>query len=45
MVHECYVVVLQVSKDLKFEVLRGLTNSLLAAKKPDEVFSYSCELK
>ncbi|XP_027344735.1 uncharacterized protein LOC113857162 isoform X2 [Abrus precatorius] len=26
----------QVLKDIKFEVLRGLTNSLLAAKKPDE---------
>ncbi|XP_061361355.1 uncharacterized protein LOC133305223 [Gastrolobium bilobum] len=25
-----------VSEDIKFEVLRGLTNSLLAAKKPDE---------
>lgn len=26
----------KVSEDIKFEVLRGLTNSLLAAKKPDE---------
>ncbi|CAJ2668045.1 unnamed protein product [Trifolium pratense] len=25
-----------VSEDIKFDVLRGLTNSLLAAKKPDE---------
>lgn len=25
------------SKDINFEVLRGLTNALLAAKKPDEV--------
>ena len=27
----------QVSKTVKFEILRGLTNSLLAAKRPDEV--------
>ncbi|XP_058728757.1 uncharacterized protein LOC131601054 [Vicia villosa] len=26
----------KVSEDIKFDVLRGLTNSLLAAKKPDE---------
>ncbi|RYR11385.1 hypothetical protein Ahy_B04g068927 [Arachis hypogaea] len=33
-----------VSKDIEFEVLRGLTNSLLAAKKPDEAvqFLLSC---
>ncbi|KAF7814619.1 superkiller protein 3 [Senna tora] len=33
-----------VSKDINFEVLRGLTNSLLAAKKPDEAvqFLLSC---
>lgn len=30
----------QLSEDVNFEVLRGLTNSLLAAGKPDEV-SYS----
>lgn len=30
----------QLSKDVNFEVLRGLTNALLAAGKPDEV-SYS----
>ncbi|PNX98807.1 tetratricopeptide repeat-containing protein [Trifolium pratense] len=29
----------KVSEDIKFDVLRGLTNSLLAAKKPDEVCS------
>ncbi|XP_050103018.1 uncharacterized protein LOC126582837 isoform X2 [Malus sylvestris] len=28
------------SKDLKFEVLRGLTNALLAAKKPDEAVQF-----
>lgn len=28
---------LQVSEIVDFEVLRGLTNALLAAKKPDEV--------
>lgn len=28
---------LQVSETVDFEVLRGLTNALLAAKKPDEV--------
>ena len=27
----------QVSKTVNFEVLRGLTNALLAAKRPDEV--------
>lgn len=31
------LVSLQVSKTTDFEVLRGLTNALLAAKKPDEV--------
>ena len=30
----------QISEDVNFEVLRGLTNALLAAGKPDEV-SYS----
>ncbi|XP_062155698.1 uncharacterized protein LOC133863673 [Alnus glutinosa] len=29
-----------VSKDINFEVLRGLTNALLAAKKPDEAVQY-----
>uniref|UniRef100_A0A2N9FBW9 Uncharacterized protein n=1 Tax=Fagus sylvatica TaxID=28930 RepID=A0A2N9FBW9_FAGSY len=29
-----------VSKDINFEVLRGLTNSLLAAKKPDEAVQF-----
>ncbi|CAL0335333.1 unnamed protein product [Lupinus luteus] len=29
-----------VSKDIEFEVLRGLTNSLLAAKKPDEAVQF-----
>ncbi|MED6168977.1 hypothetical protein PIB30_017122 [Stylosanthes scabra] len=29
-----------VSKDVEFEVLRGLTNSLLAAKKPDEAVQF-----
>ena len=28
---------IQVSETVDFEVLRGLTNALLAAKKPDEV--------
>lgn len=27
----------QVSESVDFEILRGLTNSLLAAQKPDEV--------
>lgn len=31
------MVFLQVLKTTDFEVLRGLTNALLAAKKPDEV--------
>lgn len=31
------MVCLQVTKTTDFEVLRGLTNALLAAKKPDEV--------
>ncbi|CAB4272074.1 unnamed protein product [Prunus armeniaca] len=35
-----YKVSSMVSKDLKFEVLRGLTNSLLAAKKPDEAVQF-----
>ncbi|XP_028791067.1 uncharacterized protein LOC114746957 isoform X1 [Neltuma alba] len=29
-----------VAKDINFEVLRGLTNSLLAAKKPDEAVQF-----
>ncbi|OIW04995.1 hypothetical protein TanjilG_24467 [Lupinus angustifolius] len=29
-----------VSKDIEFEVVRGLTNSLLAAKKPDEAVQF-----
>ncbi|XP_059456052.1 uncharacterized protein LOC132186212 isoform X2 [Corylus avellana] len=29
-----------VSKDINFEVLRGLTNALLAAKKPDEAVQF-----
>jgi hypothetical protein len=29
----------QSSDSIDFEVLRGLTNSLVAAKKPDQVFS------
>ncbi|CAJ2662719.1 unnamed protein product [Trifolium pratense] len=29
-----------VSEDIKFDVLRGLTNSLLAAKKPDEAVQF-----
>jgi hypothetical protein len=33
-----------VSKDINFEVLSGLTNSLLAAKKPDEVCHYAIGL-
>ncbi|KAK4267737.1 hypothetical protein QN277_024477 [Acacia crassicarpa] len=31
---------LTVAKDINFEVLRGLTNSLLAAKKPDEAVQF-----
>ncbi|GLT61229.1 hypothetical protein SLA2020_339510 [Shorea laevis] len=34
-----------VSKDINFEVLRGLTNALLVAKKPDEVCHHTCGLK
>lgn len=34
------MVCLQVSKTTDFEVLRGLTNALLAAKKPDEVIVF-----
>ncbi|CAJ2656575.1 unnamed protein product [Trifolium pratense] len=30
----------KVSEDIKFDVLRGLTNSLLAAKKPDEAVQF-----
>ncbi|KAK7255003.1 hypothetical protein RIF29_28402 [Crotalaria pallida] len=30
----------EVSKDIKFEILRGLTNSFLAAKKPDEAVQF-----
>ncbi|KAK9923954.1 hypothetical protein M0R45_032349 [Rubus argutus] len=39
-----YKVSSTMSKDLKFEVMRGLTNALLAAKKPDEAvqFLLSC---
>lgn len=35
------LIFLQASKTIDFEVLRGLTNSLLAAKKPDEVGQYA----
>ncbi|XP_050379839.1 uncharacterized protein LOC126797217 [Argentina anserina] len=35
-----YKVASKASKDLKFEVMRGLTNALLAAKKPDEAVQY-----
>ncbi|KAI9071592.1 hypothetical protein K1719_046445 [Acacia pycnantha] len=31
---------MMVAKDINFEVLRGLTNSLLAAKKPDEALRF-----
>ncbi|XP_045790096.1 uncharacterized protein LOC123884911 isoform X2 [Trifolium pratense] len=34
------LMLLQVSEDIKFDVLRGLTNSLLAAKKPDEAVQF-----
>ncbi|KAH9716534.1 TPR REGION domain-containing protein [Citrus sinensis] len=35
-----YRVSTMVSKDINFEVLRGLTNALLAAKKPDEAVQF-----
>ncbi|XP_031249397.1 uncharacterized protein LOC116107231 [Pistacia vera] len=35
-----YRVSTMVSKDINFEVLRGYTNSLLAAKKPDEAVQF-----
>ncbi|XP_062008893.1 uncharacterized protein LOC133725600 [Rosa rugosa] len=35
-----YKVSSMVSKDLKFEVMRGLTNALLAAKRPDEAVQF-----
>ncbi|KAJ4719057.1 Tetratricopeptide repeat (TPR)-like superfamily protein [Melia azedarach] len=35
-----YRVSSMVSKDVNFEVLRGLTNALLAAKKPDEAVQF-----
>ncbi|KAM5579813.1 hypothetical protein ABKV19_009535 [Rosa sericea] len=35
-----YKVSSTVSKDLKFEVMRGLTNALLAAKRPDEAVQF-----
>jgi hypothetical protein len=34
----------QSSDSIDFEVLRGLTNSLVAAKKPDQVFSEASTL-
>ncbi|XP_004303801.1 PREDICTED: uncharacterized protein LOC101309273 [Fragaria vesca subsp. vesca] len=35
-----YKVSSKVSKDLNFEVMRGLTNALLAAKRPDEAVQF-----
>ncbi|XP_040369620.1 uncharacterized protein LOC112188011 isoform X2 [Rosa chinensis] len=35
-----YKVSSTVSKDIKFEVMRGLTNALLAAKRPDEAVQF-----